>query len=293
MILAEDIISRTTTNLISRIGSQPSSEEPLLSGDQAASPFSTAPERLPVYELEQACRQESLLFQRRQPTDGRFGLDLFRRALEDHNEAAWEALLRVYGNLVAHWVRSHPHFRDSLEEEAYFVNRAFERLWRNVAESPGKFRRFPNLAALLRFVKLCVHSAVVDDGPPLQALKEAGPGLIMGLDEADRLTARPPLSLMMVEDVNSSAPAGGRDFWRAVDNCLTNETERVVIYGYFYYGLKNQELYAIYPHLFQSVKQLANVRLNVLRRLARLPELEAILRDLLDDTPWARPWLTG
>lgn len=298
MILAEDIISRTATHRMTRPGHSSLSEEPLLSGDNPLSSLLSAPERLPLPELEEACRQESLLFQRRQPTDGRFGLELFRRALEEHSEPAWEALLRVYGDLTAHWVRSHPNFYYTLEEEAYFVNRAFERLWRNVAESPGKFRRFPNLSALLRFVKLCVHSAVVDDGPPLPAWQASDPeltttaaedasfGEIGSTELAEAAAERRPTTY------DDLPPAGRHDFWRAVDSCLTNEAERVVIYGYFYYGIKNQELYAMYPRLFQSVKQLANIRLNVLRRLARVPELEALLRDLLDDAPFARPWLT-
>ncbi|MGB1249044.1 MAG: hypothetical protein ACPG8W_00310 [Candidatus Promineifilaceae bacterium] len=231
---------------------------------------------LPIDLLEKHCLVESQRFQQTGQCKTEFGYELCRRALKLQNESAWTVLMRVYQQLVAHWVRNHPSFLSSREDEFFFVNRAFERLWRNIACKPQKFEKFTSLKGLLRFLKLCVHSAVLDDGPRRSPVDESSiesvESLLIG-ERGVRLDQR-------------------NKFWQIVQQQLNNEAERVAIGGYFLFGMKNREIAAAYPSLFEDAKQIANLRLTVIRRFARIPAFEAKLRDILGQEPTHQQHLT-
>lgn len=242
--------------------------------------------RLPLDTLTAICHTETDNYLRGRLFDSRYGRELFRRALtnektlDNHSELAWESVLQVYGGMVANWVRKHPSFFMRDEDVAYYVNRAFERLWRNIACKYGKFEQFKDLKALLRFLKMCVHSAVMDDAP-----RNAPDSIsVVSLsDQTDQLTLSTQLDL---------SPLTQGEFWQMIAEHLQSEAEKVAMVGYFYYGMKNRELYAQYPTLFRNTKQLSNIRLNVLRRLARLPQFEQRLREFVDDAPYTQRFLS-
>lgn len=222
--------------------------------------------------LAARCAVEIQHFMRQGVANQDYGYELFRRALEQRNEAAWDAVWQLYGKMAAGWVRAHPAFHHSYEEIEYFVNRAFERLWVNVACKPGKFGRFPTLSTILRFLKMCVHSAVIDDGP------NRPPQMITIVSLSETTESAEPFVHLDLSLLYRNA------FWQTVDGYLRDDTERIVMLGYFYYGMKNRELYAQYPDLFHSVKQLSNLRLTILRRLSRAPRMAQMLTEFLDDS---------
>ncbi len=229
------------------------------------------PEHLSLETLVRECKFATSAFIRGRFSDERFGYELFRRALDKQEELAWLSLVDVYNPLVSRWAKSHPSLMATFEDADYFVNRAFERLWRNVATQPGKFAKFANLKSILRFLKLCVHSAVMDDAPKSPPTRELE--MVVG-DE--KLEVEISVPFKRGEDAQ-------KEFWQVIDKQLRSEEERVVMYGFFVYGMKNREIYAENANLFKDTKQLANLRLNVLRRLARLPQFEQVLRDLIED----------
>lgn len=230
------------------------------------------PEQLPLETLVRECKTATADFMRGQFSDERFGYELFRRALDKQEELAWLSLVEAYNPLVRGWVKSHPSLTVSFEDIDYFANRAFERLWRNVATQPRKFEQFGNLKSILRFLKMCVHSAVMDDAPKSPPTHNLD--TLMG-DE--KLVEKVSVPFSRGEDAQ-------KEFWQLIDSYLRSEEERMVVYGFFVYGMKNREIYAANPDLFKDTKQLANLRLNVLRRLARLPQFEQVLRDLIEDS---------
>lgn len=237
---------------------------------KAADRSSAEIHQLPLDTLASVCRVETDNFLRKRLSDPRYGFELFRRALQGHSDLSWEAILGVYGYLVSSWVRKHPSFPMRDEDINYYVNRAFERLWRNIACKQDKFSKFNNLKSILRFLKMCVHSAVMDDAPrnapdTIDILSFSGRGAQLDIIE--------PFTLSQFNK---------DEFWQLVMAQLNSTAEQVAIIGYFYLGMKNRELYSNYPDLFRSTKQLANIRLNVLRRLARLPQFEQRLSDFLD-----------
>jgi DNA-directed RNA polymerase specialized sigma24 family protein len=110
--------------------------------------------------LTHRCAQETELFFKRHVYDPAYCYELFRRALLERNQRAYECLYTQYQPLVAGWVERHPSFPGADEEVQYFVNRAFEKMWH--ALGAEKFSRFGDLKALLSYLKLCTHSAVID-----------------------------------------------------------------------------------------------------------------------------------
>ena len=117
--------------------------------------------QLTLAGLGHRCAQESDHFFHRRPHDPRYCYELFRRAIVERSEHAWELLYRQYQALVAGWVRRHEAYGHSGEEIHYFVNRAFEKMWSAV--TPEKFANFQNLKSLLGYLATCVNSVLMDN----------------------------------------------------------------------------------------------------------------------------------
>lgn len=230
------------------------------------------PKQMNTATLEVRCRQETHNFLQNHSYEPSYGYELFRRALEEQDELAWTAIVQVYDGLVAKWVRQHPKFPLTNEDASYFVNRAFERLWRYVGRKAGKFSQFRTLAAILQYLKMCVNGAVIDDGlrlPPTTISVEAWP--------EDNPAALPALEIDFTQPINQNG------FWQLIEARLRTEKEKIAIYGCFLHGMKPAEIYVNYSHIFASARQISNTKTTVLRRLARLTDLEELLKEFVSD----------
>lgn len=223
-------------------------------------------QRLTLGGLAHRCTRETERFFRDESYDPRYCFELFRRAILDRNERAWELVYRQYCPLVISWVERHSALPASDEETQYFVNRAFEKMWSAVP--PEKFDRFPNLKSLLRYLQMCVHSAIVDevrspDPPTVDTEDEGVPALIES--RSDSIERR------------ALTRAQREDFWQSVNERLKNEKERVVVHGSFVLALKPRELHAEYPSLFDDVTDIYRIKQNVMSRFRRDDELQKLL----------------
>lgn len=217
--------------------------------------------------LSHRCAQESDRFFSRQPHDPRFCFELFRRAILHQNEGAWDCVYRQYQPLVAGWVERHSMFAAADEEVQFFMNRAFEKMWRVL--TPEKFTGFPDLKSLLRYLQMCVHSVIVD--------------AVRRQEQTQRL-----------DDVSQSAlqNIGGQrveervldrvqrqELWSLLRARLKDEKEEKVVYGTFVLGLKPSQLYDEFQSTFASVSEVYRVKENVMARFRR----DQDLLDFLDD----------
>jgi hypothetical protein len=204
------------------------------------------------------CHQESTRYLQRAPHDPRYCYELFRRAIVERDQQAWTHLFTQYVDetpLVRHWVEHHPLYPASGEDAGYFANRTFEKMW--AALRPEKFTRFPDLAALLRYLKLCVNSVITDH------LRSTQPEEVPLL-EVDAPGDDAPLDRLHREEL-----------WRLIESRLHTEQERVAVYCRFDAGMKPSEIYTHYGGLFADVKDVYRVLQNVLNRLRRDPVLLA------------------
>lgn len=212
--------------------------------------------------LRHRCAVESDRFFNRQEHDPRYCFELFRRAINDHNQQAWQFIYEQYRPLVISWVERHSLFPATEEETQYFVNRAFEKMWSAI--TPAKFERFTNLKSVLSYLQMCVHSALVDY---LRGREQA-----MLIDQ-ENLARIPDDQASRVEH-QVSQQVDSQALWRWLDERLKNEKERRVVYGTFTLAMKPRELYAHYPETFRDVQEVYRVKENIMARLRRDDELK-------------------
>lgn len=228
-----------------------------------------SPQTLALAGVAQHCAQQTDRFFRRLDYDPRYCFELFRRALLERNQQAYGLLYQQYQALVAGWIERHPSFPALDEEVQFFVNRAFEKMWR--ALTPAKFERFADLKSLLSYLKLCAGSAVLD---------YARVGRVEVVDEEpDELNLAGDGMDVDPESYTMSQVAQ-QEFWQLILDRLMDERERLVVHGSFVLALKPRELCIRYPAVFADVSEVYRAKQNVLERLRRDGELKKILAEL-------------
>jgi len=224
---------------------------------------------LTIVGLVHRCAQETELFFQRKPYDPRYCFELFRRAIVGRNQQAWESIYGQYLRLVTGWVQRHPLHATSGEEAQFFANSAFEKMW--TALTPEKFERFPDLKSVLRYLQMCVHSAIVDYVRQAAYTTEEFSADLSPLDDQD---SGADLEAQVLGQVNNE------EFWRLISERLNDDKERRVVYGCFILDLKPRELHAQSGRMFADVSEIYRVKQNVLTRLRRDP---ALAKFLLED----------
>lgn len=216
--------------------------------------------QLSLPALVRRCAIESDHFYHSRPYDARFAHELFRRALVERDEIAWEHVYMHYSTLVESWVRRSGAFIGSGESSEFFVGAAFTKFWRAV--SPERFATFPTLAALLSYLQLCTSSVVIDS-VRAQSWAEMVSDDALSADQTPRGSA----------DDEAIERVSRAEFWRYVNTQLNCAAERAVVLGSFVLGMKPGEICDQRPDLFTNVGDVYNIKRNVLSRLSRNPEL--------------------
>lgn len=217
-------------------------------------------------DLARDCAQETSRFFRDQNYDPRYCFELFRKAILERDQFAWDAVFAQYGPLVSRWVQQHSRFEATGEEVQYFVNRAFEKIW--VALAPEKFQAFTELGPLLRYLKMCVHSVISDYGRSQELAELLSLAEESAVEIAD---SSPSLEEKALERTDRLK------FWEAVNLRLQDEKERRVVYDSFVLGLKPRQVFERMSGLFASIDEIYLVKQNVLARLRRDPEIRLFL----------------
>jgi DNA-directed RNA polymerase specialized sigma24 family protein len=217
--------------------------------------------------LAERCAQETSLFFSQGGDAGESCLELFELALLHGNEAAWEILYQQYQPLVKGWVLQHPVFHQTGEEADFFVNVAFSRMWQAI--TPEKFQRFDGIKSILRYLQICVHSAIVD------AIRQRQREWL----DIDAPDVRTELAVEGngIEDRVSHA-LYCQQVLEAVKDRLKSPLERLVLNEVYVLGQKPREIYRRYPHLFNDVKDIYRIKENILARLRRDKELLETIR---------------
>ncbi len=221
-----------------------------------------------MFIIARRCAEESDLFYQRLAFDPRFCYEIFRRAIFERDEASWERVFIQYRPQLIRWVSRHPAFASSGEDLDYFINRAFEKMW--AAIQPDRFRKFPDLKSLLRYLQLCVQSVMLDHGRA-RAREKMEQRVDLELAEREKSMAQPtrPIIERVIEE----------DFWNWLAKRMNDEKERKVLYGSFVLDLKPREVYSHYDQHFSDVREVYRLKENILARLRRDPELTAYFQE--------------
>jgi DNA-directed RNA polymerase specialized sigma24 family protein len=138
----------------------------------------------------------------------------------------------------------------------HWVMASFERFWQ--AMPPERLVSFPTVASLLRYLKLCLHSELVDE---MRAQRARPPRPLPSRDE------RAPRQEHAVD-----APALDRllerELWQTVARALTPE-EWLVIRLTFLAELQPREIVLGHPERFPTAHHVYRVKRRALGRLRR------------------------
>lgn len=215
-------------------------------------------------DLADWCTHQTELYFQHQSHDPRYCFELFRRAIGEQDQPAWALICLEYQALVAGWVRQHSRFEASGEEAQYFVNGAFGKI--AVSLTPDKFGGFSDIGSLLRYLKMCVHSVIMD---------------YIRLTEQERFAPLEDASEEGSPDPSPEEQAMDRSdqqaLWGLINSRLQDEKERAAIYGSFVLALKPQELYELFRNLFSDIDEIYRVKQNIISRLRRDPEFRKFL----------------
>jgi RNA polymerase sigma factor (sigma-70 family) len=232
-------------------------------GDSAPPP----PEQLSINELARCCSEETNKFLKQSASNDRFCLELFRRAIVKRDDDAWACIYQQYAPLVLTWVTQHQSAAPLLGQDGSgpLVNAAFAKF--SQALTAAKMGNFDTLAAILKYLKMCVHSVVADEVRARQSRQ---------YEETLDALEHEPASDDPAEDVVSSISAQG--LWQVIQEELNGEDERILIYLAYVQGMKPSEISSQHRKHFPTVDDVYRIKRNVLERLRRNRRLQLIFR---------------
>jgi len=223
--------------------------------------------QMTVTDLAQRCAQETDLYFNHQNYDSTYCFELFRRAIRNNDERALEVLIVQYQPLVARWVDRwmdrHPDFSLFNEETQDFVAQAFERFW--ISFTSAKLDKSQSLAAVLRYLQMCVHGAITDAWRKLRRIQIEQESR----DEEQELSEPDPTP----EDLLQTD-----EFWELIRKKAKDPKEYKVVYASFYLDLSPREILSEYQDEFSSIKEIYQHKANFLERLERDEEIKEFVR---------------
>lgn len=226
---------------------------------------------MPLDDLAQRCAQETILYFKSRIHDTRYCFELFRRAVSERSELAWNAIIVQYKPSVARWVNrwadKHPDFPLARVEEEDFIDEAFIRFWNHF--TPDKFSKSQGLDGILKYMKMCVNSAILDIWRKMQH-RQFEPKT----DDEDENDALDPAEPGPTPE--ETLQKG--EIWNFIKMRLKDEKEYTVVYASFFLGLSPREILAEFPAMFRDIEEIYQCKANVLARLGRDPDL----RDLFN-----------
>jgi hypothetical protein len=184
------------------------------------------------------------------------GLELFRRAIADGDEAAWRDVVDMYRGLLLAQAGHHVVRGLVLEDDGFCVDRAFQRFWG--ASRAGRIRRFDDLGAILKYLKMCLGSVMLD---------EARTRRRQAWTSFDDLAHEAHVSTDPSGEIMGRLARG--ELWAAVGRELADPKEHLVARLSFVAGLSPREIRARHPDQFEDVFEVYRIKRNMIDRLRR------------------------
>lgn len=224
---------------------------------------------LPLAVVVQRCQEESERFFQQAFNDPRYCHEVFRRAIVHHTGNAWAFVYRQYTPLVVSWVEHHASFAASGEDSAYFVNRAFEKMWS--ALNADKFANFPDLRSLLRYLQLCTASVIVDHVRTREHAHFAASLSLSNQDDPGGQYGNIGIEAPILEELDR------QQLWQRIQQRLKSPAEQRLLYYRFALDLMPREICLRFPEEFPDVKEVYKMLQKILDRLSRDAELKKFL----------------
>jgi hypothetical protein len=210
----------------------------------------------PLYKMSLATLTEYSVrelakYRRKEPCDDKYCLEIFRRAVMLHDNYAWIALQRQFGENVRLWLGGHSHRELALryESEQTYIDDAFRRFWQAVSDQSLSFT---TIASALSYLRLCLHCAIMDT---LRAYARVNIEPIPEHGHPDE---------PQVEDRYHE-----NEFWETIKSLLPGEKEQRVAYLHFHCNLKPREIIRYCPGEFNNEEEIYRLKRNIVERIQR------------------------
>jgi hypothetical protein len=203
------------------------------------------PKEMSLRELSILSTIELARYRRKEPSDDKYCLEIFRRAVVERNHDAWAVLQQQFNENVRLWIGRHPHKESALrhEDEQSYIDDTFARFWRAVSEQK---LTFSTLAAALNYLHLCLNCAIMD---MLRAYSKSREEPIPDYGHPDDYLEN--------------------ELWEIVQGILPGEKERRVAYLHFHCNLKPREIIRYCPDEFSGEDEIYRLKRNIMERIMR------------------------
>jgi hypothetical protein len=210
---------------------------------------------LSVDALAQRCAEETDKFNHRQVNDAQFCFELFRRALADSSSEAFTRIYQIYERQVLNWVYSHSRFVQTGESADFFAGAAMRTFY--FALRGSKFEKFPSLPQVLAYLKLCVHTAVV------QYIRDQQPMSMAALEDVGEIAHTPDLGMR----------TNAAELWDYICRLLPDERDRTLARFAFMQDLKPRQIVSAYPTQWRDEREVSVALYRIRRTLRNDSEL--------------------
>jgi hypothetical protein len=207
---------------------------------------------LSLETLKEDAAQEMRKYRRKELSDERYCLEIFRRAVVRRENEAWVALQALLSESVRLWFARHPCRGAALRYEPVeqnYIDETFRRFWQALSDQR---LMFSSLAGALSYLHRCLNCAVMDTlrayaRPREESLPDGGHPNEPG-----------------VEDTYHEG-----ELWEVVKSLLAGERERRVAYLLFHCNLKPREMVRYCPGEFSDEAEIYRMKRNIMERLLR------------------------
>ena len=216
--------------------------------------------QLNLNAIIQGCQEEA---QKPREEEVGYCFELFRRAVEEQDNEAWEALHQQYGRLIHSWIHARTANTLNSEEREDLI----QDTWTNFYSSLVKYsiplgNNFRHVGALLSYLNKCVATAIIDYQRRLTKHKRLQKKLEM---ETDKWYSPPDASVL--RKISEQRQVRAIREW--IEKNVTDPKEQIVLACSFETGMKPKEIYDRYPHMFANVQTVYRVKERILKRARR------------------------
>jgi len=214
--------------------------------------MSELPGEMSLSALADRCMSEITHFRHGEASNDQYCLEIFHRAMQKQDEAAWTLLEERFQEFLLTAFRRHPRSEAAthLDSPENYVARAFARFW--MAAAHNQQVMFTSLGGALRYLRICLNSAILDmlrsyartREVPLPEPGFAGEPAVVDPDEESEL-------------------------WEVICTMLPGERERRLAFLLYQCNLKPREIVRLLPQEFSSVDEIYRLRRNIVDRLER------------------------
>lgn len=201
--------------------------------------------------LAARCRREINSYRRGETQDIPSCLELFHRAMTQHDGVALDVLRQCFSELIRDWIRRHPQKEIAcrLESEEYYAAQALELFWQAVTHR--QMLECATLSTVLAYLQASVNGVILD---ALRTFSQSSKVAFLETEAGEP-----------VVESNENRTT----LWENIQSMLPDERERRVAYLLFHCGLQPGEIVRCDPREFSDVQEVARLRHNIMIRLVR------------------------